>query len=163
MIQKSLQEQGKGKKADRNVKTIAGRLVRELESNLSPNSKHLPDIVLFKNVLAQKRTDKNKSYSLHESSTCCNNKGKENQKYEFGNKMSFVKTTTVIILGVLGFRNEYDGHTLEPVLKQVEKLVGKAPKIATVGRGYRGKSQVYQTQILIPSPPKKNTSRYQKK
>lgn len=152
----------KAKKADRKVKTIAGRLVRELERNLPPNSKHLPDIELFKNVLAQKRTDKNKIYSLHEPSTCCISKGKEHKKYEFGNKVSFVKTTTGVIVGALGFRNEYDGHTLEPVVKQVEKLVGKAPKIATVDRGYRGKSQVYQTQILIPAPPKKKASKYQK-
>lgn len=40
-------------------------------------------------------------------------------------------------------------------------LVGKVPKIATVDRGYRGKSQIGETQILIPKPPKKNLSRYQ--
>jgi transposase, IS5 family len=148
-------------KADRKVKTIAGRLVRELERNLPPNTTHLEDLELFKKILAQKRTDKNKIYSLHEPETCCISKGKEHKKYEFGNKASFVKTNSGVIVGALGFRNEYDGHTLEPVLIQVKFLVGKVPKIATVDRGYRGKSQIGETQILIPKPPKKNLSRYQ--
>lgn len=148
-------------KADRKVKTIAGRLVRELERNLPPNNTHLQDLELFKKILAQKRTDKNKIYSLHEPETCCISKGKEHKKYEFGNKASFVKTNSGVIVGALGFRNEYDGHTLEPVLIQVKFLVGKVPKIATVDRGYRGKSQIGETQILIPKPPKKNISRYQ--
>ncbi len=62
----------------------------------------------------------------------------------------------------MGFRNPYDGHTLLPALEQVEKLVGKLPKIATVDRGYRGEKQVKETQILIPSKPNKNLSPYQK-
>ena len=152
----------KAKKADKKVRTIAGRLVRELERNLPPNSKHLIDLELFKKVLAQKRTDKNKIYSLHEPEVCCLSKGKEHKKFEFGNKASFVKTNSGVIVGALGFRNEYDGHTLEPVLDQVFRLVGKHPKTNAVDRGYRGKDQIGETKILIPKPPKKNTSRYEK-
>jgi transposase, IS5 family len=151
----------KARKADKKIKTIAGRLVRELERNLSPDSKHLSDLELFKKVLAQKRTDKNKIYSLHEPGTCCISKGKEHKKFEFGNKASFAKTNSGVIVGALGFRNEYDGHTLEKVLKQIGELVGKNPKIATVDRGYRGNKQVGETNIMIPQPPKKNSSRYQ--
>ncbi|MEZ5048210.1 MAG: hypothetical protein R2766_01025 [Saprospiraceae bacterium] len=40
------------------MKTIAGRLVRELERNLLPNSKYQLDIELYKQVLAQKRDTK---------------------------------------------------------------------------------------------------------
>jgi IS5 family transposase len=149
-------------KADRKVKTIAGRLVRELERKLPPNSIYQTDLDLYKKILAQKRSDKDKIYSLHEPETCCISKGKEHKKYEFGNKASFVKTTTGVIVGALGFRNPYDGHTLEPVLDQVEKLVGKRPKIATVDRGYRGRIQLKETQILIPSKPKKILNTYQK-
>ena len=151
----------KARKADKKIKTIAGRLVRELERNLPPDSKHLESLELYKKVLAQKRTDKDKIYSLHEPETCCISKGKEHKKYEFGNKASFVKTNSGVIVGALGFRNEYDGHTLEVVLKQVGELVGKFPKVAAVDRGYRGKTQIGETQILLPKPPKKNISRYQ--
>jgi IS5 family transposase len=38
-------------------------------------------------------------------------KGKAHKKYEFGNKASFVKTNTGVIIGAKGFRSEYDGHT----------------------------------------------------
>jgi IS5 family transposase len=36
----------KARKADRKIRTIAGRLVRELERNLPPNSKHQTEIEL---------------------------------------------------------------------------------------------------------------------
>lgn len=150
-------------KADKKVKTIAGRLVRELERNLPPNSKYQNQLDLYKQILAQKRGSKNKIYSLHEPEVCCISKGKEHKKYEFGNKASFAKTDTGVIVGALGFRNEYDGHTLEPTLEQVERLTGKTTKIVKVDRGYRGKKQVGETNILIPSPPKKNLSYYQRK
>ncbi len=155
----------KAKKADKKVKTIAGRLVRELERNLEPDSIYHTDIELFKQVLAQKRTSKNKIYSLHEPETQCISKGKEHKKFEFGNKASFVRTqNTGVIVGAMGFRNEFDGHTLEPVLEQTERLVGKVPKKAAVDRGYRGRKQIGETQILLPKPfNDKTQTKYQQK
>jgi len=155
----------KAKKADKKVRTIAGRLVRELERNLKPDSIYLTDIELFKRVLAQKRTSKNKIYSLHEPETLCISKGKEHKKFEFGNKASFVYTqNTGVIVGAMGFRNEFDGHTLEPALEQTERLVGKAPKKAAVDRGYRGRKQIGETQIQLPKPfNDKTQTKYQQK
>ena len=153
----------KAHKADRKIKTIAGRLVREVERNLPLNSIRQVDLDLYKQVLSQKRNSKNKVYSLHEPEVCCISKGKEHKKYEFGNKASFVKTDTGVIVGAMGFRNEYDGHTLEPVLEQVKRLTGKLPKRGKVDRGYRGRKQIGETEILIPSPPKKSMSYYQQK
>ena len=153
----------KARKADKKIKTIAGRLVRELERNLPPNSGHQKDLDLFKQILSQTKSSKNKIYSLHEPEVCCISKGKEHKKYEFGNKASFVKTDSGVIVGALGFRNEYDGHTLPPVLEQVERLTGKLPQYAKVDRGYRGKKQIGETNILIPSPPKKSDGYYQRK
>ncbi len=63
----------------------------------------------------------------------------------------------------MGFRNQYDGHTLEPVLDQVKKLTGLLPKRAKVDRGYRGKKRIKDTEILVPSPPKKSMSYYLRK
>lgn len=155
----------KAKKADRKVRTIAGRLVRELERNLKSDSIYLTDIELFKRVLAQKRTSKNKIYSLHEPETLCISKGKEHKKFEFGNKASIVYTqNTGVIVGAMGFRNEFDGHTLEPALEQTQRLVGKAPKKAAVDRGYRGRKQIGETQILLPKPfNNKTQTKYQQK
>jgi IS5 family transposase len=142
----------RARKADRKVKTIAGRLVRELERNLSVCSPYSKQLELFKRVLAQKRSDKGKVYSLHEPATECISKGKEHKKYEFGNKVSLVKTTTGVIVGAKGFRNEFDGHTLEPALEQVERLVGRRPAQAAVDRGYRGSDRKGPTKVLIPKP-----------
>ncbi len=41
----------KAKKADRKIKTICGRLIRELERNLPPNSKYQSDLDLFSHPL----------------------------------------------------------------------------------------------------------------
>ena len=153
----------KARKADRKIKTIAGRLVRELERNLAPDSRYQNDLDLFNKVLSQTKNSKNKIYSLHEPKTCCISKGKEHKKYEFGNKASFAKTDTGVIVGAMGFRNEYDGHTLTPQLEQVERLRGKPAKIAKVDRGYRGKKWIGTTEILIPSTPKRTDSRYKRK
>jgi len=153
----------KAKKADKKMKTIAGRLVRELERNLPPNSTYQKDLVLFQIILSQTKASRNKIYSTHEPEVCCISKGKEHKKYEFGNKASFVKTDTGVIVGAMGFRNEYDGHTLPSVLEQVKKLTGKYPKVAKVDRGYRGQKRIGETDILIPSVPKKSDSYYKRK
>lgn len=151
----------KARKADRKVKTIAGRLVRELERKLPPGSMYQNNLSLFKKVLAQKRNDTNKIYSLHEPEVQCISKGKEHKKYEFGNKVSIVHTQhTGVIVGAKSFRNEYDGHTLESSLQQVEKLTGSAPRSASVDRGYRGITQVGVTQVQIPNPFNKKLSKY---
>lgn len=156
---------GKAKKADKKIKTIAGRLVRELERNLPPASIYQNTIELFKRVLHQKREDKNKIYSLHEPDVQCISKGKEHKRYEFGNKVSITYTqNTGVIVGAKSFRNEYDGHTLQPALQQVQQLSGKAPQTATADRGYRGQSRVGDTLIQIPKPfSNKNTTTYQQR
>jgi IS5 family transposase len=157
---------GKAKKADKKMKTIAGRLVRELQRLLGLNSIYKFDFELFDSVIAQKRNSQNKIYSLHEPEVVCISKGKEHKKYEFGNKASFVITrNTGVLVGAKGFRNEFDGHTLEPALKQVEELTGRQPKTAAVDRGYRGNSEIGETKILIPKPfnDKKQTKYEQKK
>ncbi len=72
----------KARKADKKIKTIAGRLVRELERNLTPNSQHQKHLVLFQMILAQTKSSKNKIYYIHEPEVCCISKGKEHKKYE---------------------------------------------------------------------------------
>ena len=154
----------KARKADRKEKTIAGRLVRELERNLSPDSRYQSDIDLFKRILNQKKSDKNKIYSVHEPDVQCISKGKEHKKYEFGNKVSIIYTqTTGVIIGALGFRNPYDGHTIEPALEQTERLLGKRTLKTLIGdRGYKGKRQINDTTIEIPKPFSNRTqSQYQ--
>ena len=42
---------------------------------------------------------------------------------------SLIRSVTGIILGAVSFRNEYDGHTIESSLEQVERLTGRKIKL----------------------------------
>jgi len=150
--------------AKRKPRTIAGRLVRELERKL-PDGACAAEPEIFKKVLAQERNGKNKVYSLHEPEVYCMNKGKAHKKYEYGCKASVVLTQkTGIIVGAMTFKtNVYDGHTLEDVLVQAQSLTGKTPKTATVDRGYKGKQTIGTTQANIPKPPLKKDNAYQRR
>ena len=153
----------KALKADRKLRTIAGRLVRELKRNLGEHSLYNKLIERFEAILAQRRHSGKKIYSIHEPDVQCISKGKEHKKYEFGNKVSIIRSATGIILGAQSFRNDYDGHTIEASLAQVERLTQRKIKILAGDRGYRGKKEVNGTQILIPDAPKPSDSRYQKR
>jgi IS5 family transposase len=138
----------------RKIKTIAGRIVRDLERKLTEEQYegYSKEFLIFNKILLQKTHSSNKIYSIHEPHVQCIAKGKESKKYEYGNKTSLVKTIkSGIILGALAIRkNTYDGNTLEPQLKQVERLTGKLPRYAIVDRGYRGRKKIMETEIIIP-------------
>ena len=153
----------KALRADRKLQTIAGRLVRELKRNLGENSLYTELIDRFQTILSQRRNSRKKLYSIHEAEMQCISKGKEHKKYEFGNKVSIIRSTTGIILGAMSFRNEYDGHTIEAALGQVERLTQRKIKILAGDRGYRDRKEVNDTQILIPDSPKPSESRYQRR
>ena len=154
----------KSNAAKRKLKTIAGRLVRELERKLADDSFEM-ELEIFNKVLSQEKNSKNKIYSLHEPEVYCMSKGKAHKKYEFGCKASIVLgQKSGIILGAMTFKtNVYDGHTLADVLDQVEQLTGKRPKTATVDRGYKGKQMEGGTKINIPKPPLKRDTEYEKR
>ena len=153
----------KAVRADRKLRTIAGRLVRELKRNLGASSVYTELIERFEAILAQRLHSQKKIYSIHEPDVQCISKGKEHKKYEFGNKVSIIRSATGLILGAQSFRNEYDGHTIEASLAQVERLTQRKVKILAGDRGYRGKKEINGTQILIPDAPKSSDNRYQKR
>ena len=153
----------KALKADRQLRTIAGRLVRELERNLEGKKGYENMFELYYKVLSQNRKSKNKVYSLHEPDVVCVSKGKEHKQYEFGNKVSILRSWSGLILGACSFRNEYDGHTIEKTLEQTRRMTGKQVDKLAGDRGYRGIKQIGQTKILIPDVPKAKDSYYQKR
>ena len=152
----------RAKSANRKVKTIAGRLVRELERTLPQGHRYYSLLDLFRKVLLQTRNSKHKIYSLHEPQVHCISKGKEHKKYEFGNKVSILYTkNTGIIVGAISFGNQYDGHTLDESLEQYKRLKGTVPKNVFADRGYVGKTKIGDTQILTPKPFSKKLTQYQ--
>ena len=150
-------------RADKRLRTIAGRLLRELKRNLGENRQYDKLLDLFNTILLQRRNSPKKIYSIHEPEVQCISKGKEHKKYEFGNKVSIIRSITGVILGASSFRNEYDGHTIGKSLEQVHRLTGKTIKRLAGDRGYRGEKEVNGTQILIPDTPKAKDTYYQRK
>jgi IS5 family transposase len=156
--------QSLARKADRKIKTIAGRLVRELERKLPADAlaRHSVSLQLFQRVLAQHRHDKNKIYSLHEPHVACIAKGKAHKQYEFGNKVSVMLTkNSGVIVGALSVEsNAYDGHTLAPALEQYQRLHQREVQQAIVDLGYRGMDTIGRTEIITPK--KKGQTGYEK-
>ena len=152
----------KALKADKRLRTIAGRLVRELRRNLGECHDYDKLLKIFDAILSQSRYSKDKIYSIHEPEVLCISKGKEHKKYEFGNKVSIIRSITGIILGAKSFRKEYDGHAIGESLEQVERLTGRKIKVLAGDRGYRGGKEVNGTKIMIPDVPGKSDNRYQR-
>ena len=150
-------------KADKRLRTIAGRLVRDLKRNLGKNREYDELLSIFEKILLQRRNSSHKIYSIHEPDVQCISKGKAHKKYEFGNKVSIIRSATGVILGASSFRNEYDGHTIQKSLEQVHRLTGKSIRQLAGDRGYRGKKEINGTQILIPDVPKAKDTYYQRK
>ena len=154
-------------KAKRKLKTISGRLLRELERKLPSETleKYEKDFSLYHRVLQQQRGDKNKIYSLHEPNVCCYTKGKSHKKYEFGSKVSLTITKNGgLIVGAKNFNeNIYDAHTLDPVLDQTERLTGRRPDVCIADQTYRGRKFVGSTEIITTGSSKKKLTTYEKR
>lgn len=155
------------RKARKKIKTIAGRLVREIVRNLDEQRLllHQAQLDIYQKVLLQKRSDSNKIYSLHEPEVKCFTKGKEHKKFEFGSKAALLVTqTSSVIVGALNFsENIHDSKTLPAVIEQYERLTGNKPKAIFADRGYRGPKTVNAVNIYTPKPQTNITKAQRKK
>lgn len=155
------------KKASKKIKTISGVLVRELHRKLPADAlnKYGNDLALYEKVLAQKRGDSNKIYSLHEPQVKCYTKGKAHKRFEFGSKVSLLITQrTGVIVGALNFNStEHDSKTLNLALEQYERLTNNKAKDIFVDRGYRGPKVINEKNIYTPKPDKNITKTKRKR
>lgn len=156
----------KARRAARKLKTIAGRLRRDVARKLPSDrlSNYLAEFKIFDQVLSQQKKSSNKIYSLHEPQVYCVGKGKEHKRYEFGAKASVAvtKDSGIIVGAVSHPKNEHDSKTVTSVIEQVTALRDLCPDVAICDRGYRGKSRVGETRILIPKPSGKKATAYQR-
>ncbi|MEL7271763.1 MAG: IS5 family transposase [Bacteroidota bacterium] len=159
----------KAKKAQRKLGTIAGRLLRELERKLPQGvlAEHRQELELYKKVLSQERSDKDKIYSLHKPHTACIAKGKAGKQYEFGNKVGIATTMgkRIVITAVQSFTgNPNDGRTISPLLEQHQRLHGHRPKEVVYDRGGKVKGgKIGDTAISVPATPLKKDNAYKKR
>jgi len=162
-----VKKRAKAKKALKRLRTIAHKQIRELRRKLPTHlvfDFHQKDFLFYERVLAQQPKDKNKIYALHEPQVYCIGKGKDHKQYEYGNKISIASTAkgNIIVGAVSHEKNLHDNHTLPEVLKHVTTSRGKTVKQAVCDRGYVGKKQFDDTQIILPKKPLKRDNRYQR-
>jgi IS5 family transposase len=158
----------KAKKANKRLQTIANTQVRDLGRKMpeSQRANFQGQLDLYKRAVNQQKSDKDKVYSLHKRFTKCIAKGKAHNPYEFGNKVGLITGGVKgkkIILAISGFiENIFDGHTIEPLLNQMEINRITLPKELVYDRGGKGKSEIKGVKIIIPSPSKKTDTQYQR-
>jgi len=155
------------RKASLKLKTIAGRVVRELHRKLPADSPQRvkEELALFERALAQKRTDKDKIYSFHKPFTACIAKGKAHKQYEFGNKIGLaINPRALIVLAIDAFKgNPHDSTTIEPLLNQMQQLHNYLPQEVVYDRGGKGKPEIQGVTIATPGKPLKSDTEYQRR
>jgi IS5 family transposase len=161
-----VKKRGKAVKAIKRLRTIAGILLRELQRKLRPEilQQQTENFTLYEKVLAQKKNDKDKIYSLHEPQVYCVAKGKDHKPYEYGAKASLVTTAkgNIILSAVSHAKNIVDGHTLDEVLAKAQALRNTSIQEAVCDRGYRGRKAVNGVKIVLPQAPKQKDTRYER-
>jgi len=164
-----VKRRAKAKKALKRSRTIAGILLRELQRKLPTAIREQEEerFTLYQRVIDQRPKDKNKVYNLHESDVYCVGKGKDHKQYEYGRKASIVSTKdSNNIVGVASHdEHVHDSKTLKSALESAHEHRDKPIKLAVVDRGYRGakKHIPADIEILLPSPPLKRDTAYQRK
>jgi len=157
------------KKAKKRLKTIANKMLRELDRKMTEDQKsfYRRKLDLYTRAVNQQKADTDKIYSLHKPFTKCISKGKPHKQYEFGNKVGLItggKKGKKIIIAVKAFSdNIFDGHTVEPLPDQMQTNKMKLPKELAYDRGGKGKSEIRGVKIIIPSPPRKTDTPCQKR
>lgn len=155
------------RRATKKLKTIGGRVVRELKRKLPGEvmDKYKDTVALYEGVLRHQVRDKGKVYSLHKPFTACIAKGKVHKQYEFGNKVCLmVGSKRLVITAIRSFwGNPYDSKTIESLLEEHRSIVGTAPEEVVYDRGGRGRKRIGETLISTPSKPGKQDSSYRRR
>ena len=156
------------RKAKKRLKTIANIQLRELERRMNEDQKkrYAKDFELYNRAVNQQKNDKDKAYSLHKPFTRCIAKGKPHKQYEFGNKVGLVTTGKKgkkIITAIKAFlENPFDGHTIEPLLDQMNNNQLKLPEQLVYDRGGKGRVEINGVKIITPNKPKASDTAYHK-
>lgn len=154
----------RAKRELKKLRTITGRVLRELNRWIAGKEESPLKALLNRvgKILEQKRSDKNKIYSLHEDVDCIA-KGKAHKKYEFGCKVSIVVTHKegLVLSSQAIAGNPYDGHTLKAAIENTEKITGEKVEEAFLDKGYKG-HKVEEIKAWI-SGMKKGVTRWYKK
>src|ERR1700726_3994547 len=105
-----------------------------------------------------------KVYSLHAPEVECIGKGKARAPYEFGCKVSIATPVTspkggqFVLHAKALHGNPFDGHTLGPVITDMEKLTGVEARRIHVDKGYRGHNHPHRFRVWISGQVRRVTA-----
>lgn len=160
------------KRARRELKFLRirlGRVIRDVRRKIAGNDalkERFADLLaLAVRVRFQDHRQRGpKVYSLHAAEVECIGKGKARAPYEFGCKVSVTTPATkpkggqFVLHAKALHGNPFDGHTLGPVITELEKLTGVETRRIHVDKGYRGHNHAQKFRVWISGQVRRVTA-----
>jgi len=142
------------------LRTRLGRVVRDIRRKTAGDeglqARFAELLALAMRVQFQDHRQRGqKVYALHAPEVECIGKGKARAPYEFGCKVSIATPVTkpkggqFVLHAQALHGNPYDGHTLGPVVAELEKLTGVETSRIHVDKGYRGHNHAQKFRVWI--------------
>lgn len=131
----------RARRETKRLRLFLGRVIRDIRRMCPKPAPALKSLLeRSERIFGQPRHDTKKLYSVHAPEVECIAKGKAHKPYEFGCKVAVVTTSrSNWVVGVEAVHeNPYDGATLSPALKQVERTTEVRPQVAFADRGFKG-------------------------
>jgi IS5 family transposase len=156
-------------KALKFLRTRLGRIIRDIarqidgKAELQARFAHLLDLAT-KVRLQDHRRRGPKVYALHAPEVECIGKGKARAPYEFGCKVSIATPVTsprggqFVLHAKALHGNPYDGDTLKPVIRDLERLTGVETRRIHVDKGYRGHTHPHKFRVWISGQVRRVTA-----
>ncbi len=137
-----------------------GRVIRDIRRKIAGNEalqERFADLLaLAHRVRFQDHRQRGpKVYALHAPEVECIGKGKARAPYEFGCKVSIATPATkpkggqFVLHAKALHGNPFDGHTLGPVIADLEQLTGVETRRIHVDKGYRGHNHKEKFRVWI--------------
>jgi IS5 family transposase len=135
-----------------------GRLVRDIRRKIEDDEELMEVFAIALSRADQIRRQRQrqrgwKLYSPHAPEVECIGKGKARAPYEFGCKISVATSVTkpkggqFVLHAEALHGNPYDGHTLGPVVAEMQKLTGVEARRIHVDKGYRGHNYPHKFRV----------------
>lgn len=160
------------KRARRELKFLRirlGRVIRDIRRKIAGNDalteRFASLLALAGRVRFQDHRQRGpKVYALHAPEVECIGKGKARAPYEFGCKVSIATPATkpkggqFVLHAKALHGNPFDGHTLGPVVTELEQLTGVETRRIHVDKGYRGHNHQEKFRVWITGQARRVTA-----
>ena len=151
------------------LRTRLGRIIRDIRRKIDGDAvleaRFGPLLGLAQQVRSQDQHQRGpKVYALHAPEVECIGKGKAHAPYEVGCKVSNATPVTspkggqFVLHAKALHGNPFDGHTLGPVITDMEKLTGVEARRIHVDKGYRGHNYPHRFRVWISGQVRRVTA-----